>query len=64
MKKHVVSIQQAAHLLIEAARDVGLEDFPDVANDVLENNSHDEIVLIGQCLPAALRELLPKRLLQ
>lgn len=58
-----MTIEQAAHLLIEVAQEVGLEHFSDIAEDVLEHNSHDEIVLIGQCLPAALRDLLPKRTL-
>jgi hypothetical protein len=63
MTKQKMTIAQAAYMLVKVAQEVGLEQFPDVAEDVLEDNSHDEIVLIGQCLPLALRELLPKRVL-
>lgn len=50
-------------MLVEVAKEVGLDQFPEIAEDVLESNTHDEIVLIGQCLPLTLRELLPKRML-
>ena len=63
MTKQILTIEQAACLLIEVAKEVGLEEFPEIAQDVLENNARDEITLIGQCLPPALRELLPKRVL-
>jgi hypothetical protein len=63
MTRLMMSIEQAACMLLEVAREAGLEEFPGIAEDVLENNSHDEIVMIGQCLPPVLRELLPKRVL-
>jgi hypothetical protein len=63
MTKQKMTIEQAAYMLAEVAQEVGLERFPDIAHDVLEDNSHDEIVLIGQCLPPALRKLLPRRVL-
>jgi hypothetical protein len=63
LTKQMMTIEQAAYMLIEVAQEVGLEQFPDIAQDVLEENSHDEIVLIGKYLPLALRALLPRRTL-
>ena len=58
-----MTIEQAAYMLVEVAREVGTEEFPAIAADVLEGNSHEEIALIGQCLPPMLRNLLPRRVL-
>ena len=63
MTKQMMTVEEAAYMLIEVAREVGLEQFAHVADELLEDNSHEEIALIGRCLPPKLRKLLPKRTL-
>jgi len=63
LDKQMMSVQEVAELLTEAALKAGLEAFPEIAESVLEDNSPGEIAAIGQFLEPALRELLPKRVL-
>ena len=63
MNRQIMTIEEAANMLIEVAEHVGLEQFAHVADELLEGNSHDDIALISQYLPLPLRDLLPNRVL-
>jgi hypothetical protein len=63
MDKLTMSVSDVAQLLTETAMEFGLDVFPQVAAQVLEDNSPREIDAIGQLMPPLLRELLPKRVL-
>lgn len=63
MTKHMMSVEDAAQTLVDCARETSLDEFPTIAEAMLEDNSPGEIAAIGQHLPAVLRELLPKRTL-
>ena len=61
--KQLMSVEEAAHALVEYARDKSLDDFAIIADSMLEDASPSAIEAIGAYLPEALRELLPKRTL-
>jgi hypothetical protein len=64
MNKQVMSFEEAAQTLVNYACEAGtLEEFPAIAEQMLEDNSPGEIAAIGAYLPEVLRELLPKRTL-
>jgi hypothetical protein len=57
----MMSVEDAAQALVECAREASLEEFPAIAEQMLEDNSPGEIAAIGAYLPDVLRELLPRR---
>jgi hypothetical protein len=63
MNKQMMSVQDAARALVESARDKTLDEFAELAEYVLEDNSPGEIAAIGAFMPDVLRERLPKRTL-
>ena len=63
MSKHIMSLEEAAQTLVSHACEATLEEFPAIAEQMLEDNSPGEIAAIGAYLPEVLRELLPKRTL-
>ena len=63
MSKQIMSYEEAAQALVSYALDATLEEFPAIAEQMLEDNSPGEIAAIGAYLPEVLRELLPKRTL-
>jgi hypothetical protein len=63
MDKLTMSVSDVAQLLTETALELGIDAFPQVAAQVLEDNSPGEIDAIGRLMPPVLRELLPKRVL-
>jgi hypothetical protein len=63
MSKLVMSIQDAALMLIESAGEVSADEFAKIADMTLEDNSPGEIEAIAAHMPPALRRLLPKRTL-
>jgi hypothetical protein len=63
MSKQFMSVADAAQALVEHASEATLEEFPAIAEQMLEDNSPGEIAAIGAYLPDVLRELLPKRTL-
>lgn len=64
MSKQMMSVRDAALLLIESADKVATEEeFEQLAEAVLEDNSPGEIQAIAAHMPPALRQLMPKRTL-
>ena len=63
MSKQMMSVQDAAETLVKWAQETSLDEFPRIAEEMLEDNSPGEIAAIGAYLPDVLRELLPKRTL-
>jgi hypothetical protein len=63
MDKQRMNVVDVARLLTESAQEFGIDVFPQVAAQVLEDNSPGEIAAIGRYMPPILRELLPKRVL-
>ena len=63
MRKTTMSVEEAAQLLVDTAKEHDLAEFPALAEDMLEYASPGEIEAIGQLIPPVLRELLPKRTL-
>ena len=63
MSQTTMSVEAAALLLLETAKEHDLADFPRLAEEMLEDASPGEIEAIGQLIPPVLRELLPKRTL-
>jgi hypothetical protein len=63
MSKQVMSYEEAARTLVNFACDATLEEFPAIAEQMLEDVSPGGIAAIGAYLPEVLRELLPKRTL-
>jgi hypothetical protein len=63
MSKQIMSFEEAAQTLVSYACEATLEEFPAIAEWMLEDNSPGEIAAIGAYLPEVLRELLPKRTL-
>ena len=63
MSKQMMSFADAAQTLVAYACEATLEEFPAIAEQMLEDNSPGEIAAIGAYLPDVLRELLPKRTL-
>jgi hypothetical protein len=61
MSKQMMSFEEAAQTLVDYARNATLDEFPAIAEQMLEDNSPSEIAAIGVYLPQVLRELLPKR---
>lgn len=61
--KQQLNVQDVARILTETASEVSPEEFAQIADDVLEDNSPGEIAAIGKFMPPALRDLLPKRVL-
>lgn len=58
-----MSIEEAAQLLVNIAKENDLAEFPKLADEMLEFASPGEIEAIARLIPAALREMLPKRTL-
>ena len=64
MSKQIMSVADAAQMLIESAEQLSSEEeFEQLADEVLEDNSPGEIQAIAMHMPPALRVLLPKRTL-
>ena len=63
MSKELVTIEEAAHILVEYAKAASLDEFASKAEEMLQDTSPDEIAAIGKLLPDVLRELLPQRTL-
>ena len=56
-----VAYQKIAHLLIEASKELTLEQFEQMAVEALEDVSPNEIAEIAKFLPIHLAPLLPKK---